>query len=289
MSKYLENDNRKFYVYKMYDENEELLYVGKTTNIEARINQHFSKDTIEKQTWKEDVAYIDYYEFKTKVDMDIMELYYIALKRPKHNELSTDTEKPQISIIYTCKEPKRINRKPIKQKIIEINIDKETKNQMLNNLNIYEGRINDIGEKKNSKIKQPLSRTWFMENDEETLKKLKNNTENYFKNILKSKSKENMYTTFEDYKSQIKGKGYTKGFVNSDCELSKLNDCKNFAYIMNKYPSDIEKDNDKYANLLTIYDLIRIVKYITVDLDHKLNLYVPSKRVRTLFKEWLIS
>ena len=270
MSKYLEEDDRRFYIYKMYDENEELLYIGKTTNIEARINQHFSKDTIEKQTWKEDVAYIDYYEFKTKVDMDIMELYYIALERPKHNELSTDTEKPQISIIYTCKEPKRINRKPIKQKIIEINIDKETKNQMLNNLNIYEGRINDIGKKKNSKIKQPLSRTWFMENDEETLKKLKNNTENYYQNI-------------------IKGKGYTKGYRNPDCELSKLNNCKNFAYIMNKYPSDIEKDNNEYANLLTIYDLIRIVKYITVDLDHKLNLYVPSERVRTLFKEWLIS
>lgn len=289
MSKYLEEDDRRFYIYKMYDENEELLYIGKTTNIEARINQHFSKDTIEKQTWKEDVAYIDYYEFKTKVDMDIMELYYIALERPKHNELSTDTEKPQISIIYTCKEPKRINRKPIKQKIIEINIDKETKNQMLNNLNIYEGRINDIGKKKNSKIKQPLSRTWFMENDEETLKKLKNNTENYYQNIIKGKSKENMYTTFEDFKSQIKGKGYTKGYINPDCELSKLNNCKNFAYIMNKYPSDIEKDNNEYANLLTIYDLIRIVKYITVDLDHKLNLYVPSERVRTLFKEWLIS
>ena len=289
MSKYLEEDDRRFYIYKMYDENEELLYIGKTTNIEARINQHFSKDTIEKQTWKEDVAYIDYYEFKTKVDMDIMELYYIALERPKHNELSTDTEKPQISIIYTCKEPKRINRKPIKQKIIEINIDKETKNQMLNNLNIYEGRINDIGKKKNSKIKQPLSRTWFMENDEKTLKKLKNNTENYFKHILKSKSKENMYTTFEDYKSQVKGKGYTKGYINPDCELSKLDNCRNFAYIMNKYPSDIEKDNNEYANLLTIYDLIRIVKYITVDLDHNLNLYIPSERVRTLFKEWLVS
>lgn len=114
MSKYLKNDNRRFYVYKMYDENEELLYVGKTTRFDARMIQHFSKDAIEKQAWKEDVAYIDYYEFKTKVDMDIMELYYIALERPKHNELSTDTEKPQISIIYTCKEPKRINRKPIK-------------------------------------------------------------------------------------------------------------------------------------------------------------------------------
>ena len=289
MSKYLKNDNRRFYVYKMYDENEELLYIGKTTNIEARINQHFSKDTIEKQSWKEDVAYIDYYEFKTKVDMDIMELYYIALERPKHNELSTDTEKPQISIIYTCKEPKRINKKPIKQKIIEINIDKEIKKQMLNNLNIYEGRINDIGKKKNSKIKQPLTRTWFMENDEETLKQLMNNITNYFKNKAKGESKYNCWTTYEEYEKQINGKGYTKGFVNCNCELSKLDNCKNFAYIMNKYPSDIEKNNDEYANLLTIYDLIRIVKYITVDLDHKLNLYVPSERIRTLFKEWLVS
>lgn len=289
MSKYLENDNRRFYVYKMYDENEELLYIGKTTNIEARINQHFSKDTIEKQSWKEDVVYIDYYEFKTKVDMDIMELYYIALERPKHNELSTDTEKPQISIIYTCKEPKKINRKPIKQKIIEININKETKNQMINNLNIYEGRINDIGKKKNSKIKQPLTRTWFMENDEETLKQLMNNITNYFKNKAKGESKYNCWTTYEEYEKQINGKGYTKGFVNCNCELSKLDNCKNFAYIMNKYPSDIEKNNDEYANLLTIYDLIRIVKYITVDLDHKLNLYVPSERIRTLFKEWLVS
>ena len=182
-----------------------------------------------------------------------------------------------------------INRKPIKQKIIEINIDKEIKKQMFNNLNIYEGRINDIGKKKNSKMKQPLSRTWFMENDEETLKQLRNNIYSYFKRITKGKSKYNCWTIYKEYERQFIGDGYTKGFVNSDCELSKLNNCKNFAYIMNKYPSDLEKDNNEYANLLTIYDLIRIVKYITVDLDHKLNLYVPSERVRTLFKEWLVS
>ncbi len=92
MSKYLEEDNRKFYIYKMYDETNELLYIGKTTNIEQRMNCHFSKDMIERQEWKNEVAYIDYYEFKTKVDMDIMELYYIALERPKYNISSTDTE-----------------------------------------------------------------------------------------------------------------------------------------------------------------------------------------------------
>ena len=53
---------------------------------------------------------------------------------------------------------------------------------------------------------------------------------------------------------------------------------------MSKY---LEKENKEYAELLTIYDLIRITKYITVDLNHKLNIYIPSERVRTLFVEWL--
>ena len=56
---------------------------------------------------------------------------------------------------------------------------------------------------------------------------------------------------------------------------------------MNKYPTDLEKENQEYTDLLSIYDLIRIIKYITVDLNHKLNLYVPSKRVRSLLIKWL--
>lgn len=287
MSKYLEEDNRKFYIYKMYDETNELLYIGKTTNIEQRMNCHFSRDMIERQEWKNEVAYIDYYEFKTKVDMDIMELYYIALERPKYNISSTDTEKPQIEIICTCKDYERIIKKPLKQKVIEIDINKNIRIKMIENLNIYEGKLNNIGSSENSKWERPLSRTWFITCDEDIIKQLKNCTYYYFKRIVHGKSKYNMYTTFEDYKSQVKGEGYTKGFVNSDCELSKFDNCKNFAYLMNKYPTDLEKENKEYAELLTIYDLIRITKYITVDLNHKLNIYIPSERVRTLFVEWL--
>ena len=287
MSNYLESDDRNFYIYKMYSQDNELLYIGKTTNIESRINQHFTKDMIKNQPWKENVSYIDYYEFKTKVDMDIMELYYIALERPKYNKLSTDTEKPQIEIIYKCNKPKRIIRKPLNKKILEIIIDKSIKKKMINNLNIYEGKLNNIGMKENSDSNQPLSRMWFMNCNKELMKKLKNSTYYYFKRVIKSKSKENIWTTFEDYKIQCKGEGYTKGFVNSDCELSRFDNCKNFAYLMNKYPTDLEKENEEYANLFAIYDLIRVVKYITVDLNHKLNLYVPSERVRNLFINWL--
>lgn len=287
MSDYLESDDRNFYIYKMYSQDNELLYIGKTTNIEARLNKHFSKDTIKNQQWKKNVSYIDYYEFKTKVDMDIMELYYIALERPKYNKLSTDTEKPRIEIIYKCNEPKRIIRKPLNKKILEINIDKSLKKKMRDNLNVYDGKLNNIGMKENSDSNQPLSRMWFMNCDKEVIKQLKNNMLNYFINITKGKSKNNIWTTFEDYKQQCKGKGYTNGFINPNCELSKFDNCKNFAYLMNKYPTDLEKENEEYANLLTIYDLIRIVKYITIDLNHELNLYVPSERVRNLFLKWL--
>lgn len=129
---------------------------------------------------------------------------------------------------------------------------------------------------------------WYeRQNKENGFGVLKNNIYNYFRHKVKGKSKENMYTTFEDYKNQCKDKGYSKGFVNSNCELNKFDNCKNFAYLMNKFPTDLEKENEEYANLFTIYDLIRIVKYITVDLNHKLNLYVPSERVRNLLINWL--
>ena len=68
------------------------------------------------------------------------------------------------------------------------------------------------------------------------MKQLKKNTENYYQNIIKGKSKENMYTTFEDYRSQIRGKGYTKGFV--PCNSRATNEYKdktNCAYLINRY------------------------------------------------------
>lgn len=285
MSNYLNKDDRNFYIYKMYDENDELLYIGKTTKIVPRMSQHFSKDMIKNQPWKEDVCYIKYFELYTKVDMDMTELYLIALERPKYNELSTDTERPVNNYKIKIKKHEYIiERKPSLKKINNFKEWEKCKQQIINNLNICQHeKLNKIGSDKYA-----LSRMWYeRQNKENGFGVLKNNIYNYFRHKVKGKSKENMYTTFEDYKNQCKDKGYSKGFVNSNCELNKFDNCKNFAYLMNKFPTDLEKENEEYANLLTIYDLIRIVKYITIDLNHKLNLYVPSERVRNLFINWL--
>ena len=45
------------YVYVMYAESNEVLYVGKTRDMKSRMNQHFG---VAKESWKEDVSYIKY-------------------------------------------------------------------------------------------------------------------------------------------------------------------------------------------------------------------------------------
>jgi predicted GIY-YIG superfamily endonuclease len=56
----------KFYVYKWVDNNDNILYVGKTNDIDRRRKQHMSdKEWIDKST----ILY--YAELSNKTDMDI--------------------------------------------------------------------------------------------------------------------------------------------------------------------------------------------------------------------------
>lgn len=72
--------NNKFYVYKWVDNNDNILYIGKTTNIENRTKQHIhDKDWINKDTK------LYYAELPNKTDMDIYEIYYINKFKPMHN------------------------------------------------------------------------------------------------------------------------------------------------------------------------------------------------------------
>ena len=64
------------YVYVMYNDKNEVLYVGKTINIESRMRQHFGKDAEE---WKMEVKNIKYMNCFTEIDMSIYEIYLIKI------------------------------------------------------------------------------------------------------------------------------------------------------------------------------------------------------------------
>jgi hypothetical protein len=93
-------------------------------------------------------------------------------------------------------------------------------------------KLNDIGFDKTA-----LSATWYERNaSTDAFKRLRLNTENYFQWYSKTKSSENMWTTYKKYQTVISGKGYARGFV--PCNARATNEFKNktaVAYLINKY------------------------------------------------------
>jgi len=153
-------------------------------------------------------------------------------------------------------------------------------------INIYEGKMNLIGEEDYS-----LSRTWYDKND---LKKLKNNTQNYFTNILKSKSNNNIWTTFKDYQSTLSGKGYTRGYIPSNMRATnEYQDRTAIVYLMNKFinpyikqffeVNGIKIDEDRYA----LSELLQFIWRSGIRQGKEINIYIPSKRMRNLLKNWI--
>lgn len=166
--------------------------------------------------------------------------------------------------------------------------DAEVKERLKTKINIYDGVLNKIGDGK-----FPLSKSWY-ESKKHLHKKVKNNVENYFKNIVKSGTNFNMWTTFKDYQGKIKGKGYTKGFVS--CTARATNEYSHktsLAYTINRFirPTISEYfrsngaivDDDLYA----LSELLQWIWRSAIRNDEEINLYIPSERMRTLLIDWM--
>ena len=156
---------------------------------------------------------------------------------------------------------------------------------------VHEGiKLNQIGELDNS-----LSKSWYKRNKSNKLMAtLKKNMVNYFQHYTGTQSKQNMWTTFKDYQNDIRGKGYSKGFVSSN--MRATNDFKDrtaVAYPINKFfnpyiknffaQHEIEIDEDAYA----LSEMIQWIFRSAIRQGMPIQIYVPSFRMRELLKKWL--
>ena len=169
-------------------------------------------------------------------------------------------------------------------------------------INIIEDeKLNMIGDSVSA-----LSKTWYKRNENNILlKQLKNNTLNFFNNkpIVyndktckweKSKSSNNIWTTFKDYKEQISGKGYAKGYIPSNMRASnEYRDRTAVAYLVNKYfnpfiknffvSNGVEVDEDGYA----ISEMLQFLWRSGIRDGKRITVYIPSRRMRELLKNWI--
>ena len=105
------------YVYRFLDSKGNIIYVGKTVNIDNRMQNHFTKGHLPKECYNS-VAKIEYQKYKTESDSLIMETYYITKYSPRYKKLQQSRDLPTIEFDEgswrTYKQFKPIQVKPYK-------------------------------------------------------------------------------------------------------------------------------------------------------------------------------
>lgn len=164
--------------------------------------------------------------------------------------------------------------------------------------NKYKDLINICDNSKMNKIGDDyysLAMGWHKRNKNTALiNELRKNIHNYFGHITNTKSKNNLWTTFKEYKESLKGKGYSKGFA--WLNIRAVNEYSNktaIAYVVNRFMNPVIKNffeqNGIYVNEdgYALSELIQFIFRSAIRNGKKINLYIPSKRERDLLLDWL--
>ena len=165
-------------------------------------------------------------------------------------------------------------------------------------------KLNSIGDSRYS-----FSSNWFYNN----IKKgsvysevLRKSTSNFFRNVCEGNATDNMVSTFDKYYNIIKDKGWsnknTSFIVFNKKATNEYIHKKNLAYLINIFPhtsltmyfntrlnGKIKINEDMYALSIMIQWIwrSRIRNQELSFEDRKINLYLPSKRMRTILLNWL--
>lgn len=91
--KFKNNDNKKYYIYKFLNENNEVIYVGQTIDMNKRMYQHKTYNYKNYDLYN-DVYKIRYAEVESDYHMNIYEIHYICKYNPKYNiQFKTNNKK----------------------------------------------------------------------------------------------------------------------------------------------------------------------------------------------------
>lgn len=170
-----------------------------------------------------------------------------------------------------------------------------TKRMLSQQIHIYSGNLNKIGCKTGKRC--PLSSTWWKTAKKSEKDVVYNNANNYLRNVCGAQSNQVMWTVMKGksktWKPTIKGR-WAEGFCACNMRATNSFQSRTFlAYLIDVYidPS-IEGwfrehggniDERKYA----LSQLLQWVWRSAIRTDKEIWLYLPSRRMRDFFTDWL--
>jgi len=205
-------------------------------------------------------------------------------------------------------------------RLIEWNSDKSARQDYKKYIEIWDNPL------ANEYKATTLSKTWYLRQREESLKKLRSYMYNFFQNVARAKSKDILWTAPKDFRKHLKGKGYSvvRNMTAEErmlpanereavekklqcflpCNARATNDYADrtvLAYLINLYANPfvkryfMNKNKKDGTNIAVNEDMLALgcmLQWIWRSGIRKpepahIKVYIPSKRMRKLLTDWL--
>ena len=165
----------------------------------------------------------------------------------------------------------------------------ELKRNIKELLNIYEGPCNKHGERMNA-----FSINWLKNLKPKNINSIKSCVANLLIRVFRTNSNDTIFTTAKNFKDKLKGKGYSKGFiVMNERATNKYANKSTMVYLINRYlkPAQIDffrsRNIEVDENLWALSEMLQWIWRGCIRNNEPMNLYIPSKRMRTLLVNWI--
>lgn len=158
-------------------------------------------------------------------------------------------------------------------------------------INICEDeKLNAIGNGKYN-----MSMQWYKKDDGTLQGILARNLGNWFNNLNRNhKAEARLWTTFNDFKNNLKGKGYTRNFISINSRATNdYKDTNVLAYTVNRYVKptllhffskrNISVNQEQYA----LSEMLQWIWRSRIRENKSIDIYIPSKRMRDLLKKYI--
>lgn len=186
-----------------------------------------------------------------------------------------------------------------KYELCKYDAKNEARKQLLELIELYSGKMNDIGNRKNA-----LSASWLRRADGDLLTEIQKNLYNYLQNVAEAKRGDVFYSTLKEVENSIAPRGYKEPRRKKDGgkreviiplnarATNEYADRWALAYIFNRYANphinSFFQDNDVTVDeeLLAVSDLLQWIWRSRIRNGEPIKLYLPSSRMRGLLKAW---
>ena len=116
---------------------------------------------------------------------------------------------------------------------------------------------------------------------------------NFFRNLTpngnSNSTHNNLWTTYDEYGEEIKGKGFGRAFVHLSYDTDKdYSDRIYIAYIANNfYHATTQNNYEVTENQYALTELLQFMFKSALSKGKEIWIYIPSARMRNLLKQWI--